>query len=237
MFALLHRGNRNRRVQVVRCAHDDRIHIFLFLEQLAKIRVRRAAVIIPRPPLRSVISIHNFLAGLASRHAARHPQCMRQLNRQVRTQPIPPAVHSQQGLHRFAKLMRIPLRIIHAALIHIAHRHALHVLLLQKVQHHAQSLGPHANKRDVHLVARRHKPSPAQNMPRHNRKSRSRCCRPPQKLAPRNTALRRDIQSFQLFHFAPRRRNSTFTLAKRRCFPTCFPNLGRRPAHTFGVGK
>src|SRR6266436_3844397 len=189
VFALLHRRRRYGCMQVIRGAHNDRVDVLLFFQKLAEVAVSRAATILAGALLRTIVGVHDFLTRLAAGNAASYAQRMIQLNGFVRTEPIPPAIDTQQFAHGVAELMGVPLWVIRASLIRIAHRHALHVRLAQKAQHHAQTLRPDADKSNIDLVAGRNISHAAQHAARNDRKPDRRRGRLPDELAPRNRSF------------------------------------------------
>src|SRR5580658_31387 len=189
MFAFPHRSGRHSRMKIVGSTHDNGVDILLLLQQLAEVAISRASLILSRARLRAVISVNNFLARFAPRNSAGNGESVRQLNRLVGAEPIPPAVDAQQFPHGMAELMRTPLRIIRAGFIDVTDGHALHVSFFQEMQHHAQSLRTHANECNIYFVAGRNIACAAQNPARHNRKTDSRRGALPQELTPRNPTL------------------------------------------------
>ena len=64
--------------------------------------------------------------------------------------------------------MGIPLRIVRAGLVGVAHGHALDVRFLQEVEHDAQTLRAHTDEGDVDFIAGRDVARAAQNVPGNN---------------------------------------------------------------------
>ena len=99
--------------------------------------------------------------------------------------------------------MRFPLRVVGAAFVDIADRHALHIRFAQEVQHHAQTLVSYANERHVDLVAGRNISRATQHASRHDGKAHRRCGTLFQEGAPRIFALQKFLRLYLLFHGSP----------------------------------
>ena len=190
-------------MQIVGCADDHRVEVFLFLEQFAEIDIGGATVILAGTLLRGVIGFNDFLARFASGNAAGYAERMRQLNRLIRAKPIPAAIDAQQFAHGIAEFMSIPLGMIGAAFVDVADGHALHVGLAQKVKHDAQALGADANERNVHLVAGRDIARATEHAARNNGKSERGCGDLSEKFAPRNRSVQRAMLNL-IFHGSSR---------------------------------
>ena len=155
VFALFHRRRGNDGVQIVCAADNNGIHVLLFFEQFAVITVGSAAVVFSGGLSRSVISVHNLLAGFAAGDATCDFQGVCQLNGLIGAQPIPAGVPAEQVPDRFTEFVSVPLGIISACFVGVADGHTLDVGLFQEAEHDAQALGAHADESDIDSIARR----------------------------------------------------------------------------------
>ena len=135
--------------------------------------------------MRSVIGIDDLLARLSPSDATGHAKRVCQFNGLVRAQPIPATIHAKQTAYGFAKLVRIPLRIIVAGLVHVTNGNALHIGFAQKAKHHAQALSANADESHIDLVAGWNVAGAAEDATRHDAESKSRGSRLFQEFPPR----------------------------------------------------
>ena len=105
-------------MSMIRSAYDHRVQIFLFLEQVAKIYVRGAALVITRKHLGAIVSFDQPPRRLAPCRGAL-----------PLLSPARVAASKQRAL-LVAQLVRPPFYIITTLFIDIAHRNDLHIGLL-----------------------------------------------------------------------------------------------------------
>src|SRR5215831_20921233 len=97
---------------------------------------------------------------------------MAQLERLIRTQPVPTRINTQQFADGLTELVRVPLRVIPSALGHITDGNALHVGFAEEAQHHAETLRAHPNKRRVDSVTGGNVSRTAEHVARNNGETR-----------------------------------------------------------------
>jgi hypothetical protein len=72
MFALLHRGHRDGRMQVVRGADHHRVEVMLFFKQFTEVAIGGAASVVAGAFLVAIVAVYDFLAGITPCHSTGH---------------------------------------------------------------------------------------------------------------------------------------------------------------------
>jgi len=170
VLALLHRRNRHRCVQMIGRHNLHRVDVLFLLQQLAEIGIRGAAAELVRAPLPGIEGVNEFPPHLASAGDARPSS--------------PPIRLAQRPSKVGPQAVLGPVHIIAALLDRIAHGDNLHLGHCQQAGHFPQPLCAAADVGHRDLLARSHKPGPAQHMPRHDSEDRRRRAARCDKLAP-----------------------------------------------------
>src|SRR5580692_3852447 len=137
---------------------------------------------------------------------------MAQLDGLIGAEPVPATIDAEQLPDGVAEFVRRPLGIIPTGFVDVADRDALHIRLVQEMQHHAQTLGADADESDVDLVAGRNISHAAQHPARNDREAHRSCGGLSQELAPRNRVFCVARLKW-IFHGSSRRRSYQKTRA------------------------
>jgi len=140
MLALLHRGNRNRRVQVIGRHDFHGVQVLLLLQQFAEVGVSGAAFVIVRGALGGVISLDDFAADFAS---SGNP-----------VDPFMPIGLAEELPNVVPQSELVPVHVVVAAAVGVARGDNLNIVVLQHRQQLADALRAHANVSDGQFVAR-----------------------------------------------------------------------------------